>query len=235
MRRLRRGLRRHSGITARRVSVRTAWPWQWRLAMALLLLALGYGLGYWSHTGSKKNQLEQKVQRLVLENQAMQAGVVQMERRLQVEHAAQSSLAQEMAVLQDESMRLKEDVTFYQSILAENGATGVPKLHSVKLSKGAHAGEYQYRILLVQSGRHDKMVQGSLVLLLNATQSGKSVTERIETTGQGREIRVDFKYFQRIEGTFSVPPHMEAHSVQVQFTESGGAKAKFSQTVNLPV
>lgn len=235
MRRLRRGLRRHSGIAARRVSVRTAWPWQWRLAMALLLLGLGYGLGYWNHAGSNRNQLEQTMQRLQAENQAMQAGIAQVERRLQVEHAAQSNLAREMAALQDEGIRLKEDVAFYQSILAESGATGVPRLHSVKLSKGIHAGEYQYRILLVQSGRHDRTVQGNLLLLLNATQSGRPITERIETAGQGKEIKVDFKYFQRIEGTFSVPSGMDAQSVQVQFTETGGAKAKLSQTVNLPV
>lgn len=234
MRRLRRGLRRHTGIATRQVAVHAAWPWQWRLAMALLLLTAGYAIGYWQCAGGDRSRLEQDIRRLQAENQAMQASVAQVERQLQVEHAAQGTLAKEMAGLQDENMQLKEDVAFYKGILAEGGSAGVPKLHSVKLSKGARAGEYHYHILLVQTGRHDKTVQGSLQLLLNATQAGQPVTQPVETTGQGKGIKVDFKYFQRIEGDFKVPVAMNGKSLRVQFTEAGGAQAKLSQTVDFP-
>ena len=235
MRRLRRRLRRHSGITARRVAVRAAWPRMWRLGVALLILAAGYALGYWNFAGSDRSGLQQSLRQLRSENLAMQATVAQMQRQLQVERAAQGNLAKEIAALQDENMQLKEEIVFYKSILAESGsAAGAPKLHSIKLSKGEHAGEYRYNILLVQTGRHNKPVQGSLRLLLNTSAAGKPLVQGLETNGQDKVIKVDFKYSQRFEGRFSVPPSMSGQSLQVQFTEAGKTQPTLSQTVNLP-
>jgi len=234
MRRLRRSLRTRFGATARPVTVRATLPQKWLVAMVVLLLAVGYGLGYWRYAGSDTSQLRQEMQRLQSDNQALQEKVVQVQRQLQVEHAAQGSLSKEMTALQDEDLRLKEDVGFYKNILAEHGTTGVLQLHSVKVSKGARPGEYYYRILLVQSGRHDKTVQGSLQLLLNTTESGKPVVQHVEPDGQAKGIKVNFKYFQRLEGSFTAPSAARGQSLQVQFTEAGGAQPKLTQTVNLP-
>lgn len=229
-----RALKRHFGITAPYVAVRARLPWYWRAGRLLLMLALGYAVAYWQFVGRHAHPFDPVAAQKVEDVQALQAKAVHLESQLQVATAAQSNLAKEMASMQDETMRLKEEVAFYKSILTEGGTTGVPKIHSVKLSKGTRAGEYQYQILLVQSGRHDKLVQGSLQLVLNGMQDGKPMAHHVEPAGQQKGIKVNFKYYQRIEGLFSVPPQSSSQTLQVQYVAMGGTQATLTQTANLP-
>lgn len=225
-----RALKKHFGITAEHVAVHTEMPWYWRVIQIVLMLAIGYGIAYWQ-------LLNQRTVPLLLKQedvQALQTKVVRLESQLQVATAAQSNLAKEMAVMQDENMRLKEDAEFYKSILTEGGTAGVPKIHSIKVSKGGRPGEYQYQILLVQSGRHDKMVQGSVQLILNGAQDGKSMAQHVEPAGQRDGIKVNFKYYQRIEGTFGLPPQMVAQNLQVQYLAMGVLQPTLTQTASLP-
>lgn len=235
MRRLIRALKKRFGVAAPQVAVRTALPWYWRMAGIVLLVGFGYGIGLWRFAGNDANVLATEVQRLQNENKALQEKAVFAERQQQVEHAAQSNLAKEMATLQDESVRLKEDLAFYKSIMVEGAGAGMPKINSFKLAKGGHEGEYQYTILLVQTGKHDKTVQGSLQLVLSGTQSGKQVELTVsEAQAPLKGVKVNFKYYQRIEGKFNVPAQMTGPSLQARFFEPGMAQPKLVQSASFP-
>jgi hypothetical protein len=211
--------------------VHAARPWYWRVLIPCVAAAGGYALAYWQFSSGEYFQSAAEAEQV----QALVTQLVSTEHRLQVERSAQSNAAKEMAALQGEIMQLKEDVAFYKGILEESGTAGVARLHSIKLVKGARTGEYRYQILLVQSGRHDRMVQGKLQLTLQAVRDGKSVISNIEPDSrQQKGAQVNFKYYQRIEGMFSVPAGMQGRSLQVDFTESGGKRARLSQTVHLP-
>lgn len=234
MRRLRRAVKGRYGITAANLAVRTHVAWYWRVLQLLLIFAVGYAVAYWQFAARYDFPFDRAAAQKVLDVRALQEKVVQLESQLQVASAAQGNLAKEMAAMQDEGMRLKEDVAFYKSILAEGGTAGVPKIHSVKLSHGARPGEYQYHILLVQSGRHDKVVQGALQLVLNGTQGGMPLAQHVEPAGGQKGIKVNFKYYQRVEGVFSVPAQAEVASLQVQYVALGGKAPALSQSVSLP-
>ena len=229
-----RRVKRRSGIAAPRVKVRRHRPWYWRTARILLMLGVGYGAAYWQFVGRHAVPPDSPAARKIEDVQALQAKVAHLESQLQVSMAAQGTLAREMAVMQDENVRMKEDAAFYKSILSESGTAGVPRIHSFKLSKGAHPGEYQYQVLLVQSGRHDKMSQGVLQLMLIGTQDGKPVTQHVEPEGQSRGIKINFKYYQRIEGGFNVPAKTVAQSLQANYVEAGGKQSILSQTASFP-
>jgi hypothetical protein len=188
------------------------------------MLVLGYVLGFWHFSATNGWPLTLTSE----EDKALLAQLVLAERQLQVERAAQNSLAKEVTALQGEVMRLKEDVAFYDSILSESGPARLVSLHSMKIDKTDNAGEYRYQAMLVQSGRHDKEVQGILQLTLQGTISGKTVARQLQ---QG--IKVQFKYYQRVVGTFTVPAQMQESSLLVEFVEAGGQRAKLSKTVSL--
>ena len=186
MRRQLRRMKRPFGAAASTVAVRPAVPWYWRVAMVLLLVFVGYIVSYWQFVMGGFASPANKLQQLEQENQSLQAKAVYSERQLQVEHAAQISLAKELVALQD------EDVAFYKSILAESDGTGVLKFHSFKLAKSARADQYEYHILLVQSGRHDKTVQGNLKLNLSGLQNGKPVTVALGANNGAPALKVNF-------------------------------------------
>jgi hypothetical protein len=131
-------------------------------------------------------------------------------------------------------MHLKEDVAFYKSILAESDGTGVLKFHSFKLAKSVRANQYEYHILLVQSGRHDKTVQGNLKLNLSGLQDGKPVTVAVVANDGSPALKVNFKYYQRLDGSFTLPKGVTGQTLEADFLEMGSNQPKISGAVNLP-
>lgn len=235
MRRVARRLRGHFGATAKKVAVRSQQPWYWQWLIAVLLVLFGYLIGYVQFTGGDYGGLINSVNRLVMDNQTLEAKTVYRERQLQVERAAQKSLAEELVALQDEGMRLKEEVAFYKGILNGNSTAGELKLHSFKLNKGKLPNQYEYHILLIQAGRHDRMAQGSLKLSLNALRNGESVKLPLSDGISPIEpIKINFKYYQRIDGNFTLPNDVEVPSVEVSLTEPGAKQEKIRQQVDLP-
>lgn len=202
----------------------------------LALVMLGYVVGFWQYAAGDLNTLTSHVQRLTLENQSLQARIVHQERQLQVEQAAQANLAKELALLQEEDMRIKEDIEFYKSILKVTpGAAGELKLHSFKLTRGSLANQYNYNILLMQSGKHDKLIQGQLNLVLSGTRGGQSVALPVDGGDGAEGIKINFKYYQRVEGSFVIPDDVAGQALEASFLQTGANQPHITKRMDLPV
>lgn len=234
MKRIARTLRHHFGASYRHVAVRAAFPWYGRLLGLASLVLLGYLIGYAMYSGEGVAQLREQVSKLHDDNRALRAQSIHVESQKQVNQVAQNDLAREMAILQEENGKLKEDVAFYKSILEDGSSVGVLKLHSFKISKSAQPGKYDFRLLLIQSGRHDRNVQGSLQMFLSGVQDGKEISLPVDAGGGGRGFKVNFKYYQPIEGSFSIPERAPLNSVLVKVYTSGSSEPKLTQSVVLP-
>jgi hypothetical protein len=233
MKALVRSFRRHYGATAKRVAVRSRRPWYWRLLIAGVLLLLGYLAAYWQwieggFDAETMHSLSQK-------NQILRANIVRAQRQLQIERAAQSNLAKEISDLQDESMRLKEDVAFYRNIVNDDSGAGELKFYSFRLRKSAQPGRYDYYILLAQSGRNNKMVEGQIRLTLSSAQGEKTVLLLNDVNQETAAIKINFKYYQRLEGSFIAPQPSAESVVEASFIEAGAVQPRISQKVDLPV
>ncbi|PKO46559.1 MAG: hypothetical protein CVU29_05785 [Betaproteobacteria bacterium HGW-Betaproteobacteria-22] len=112
MKPVRRRIRRHFGLTARQVAVRSQRPWYFQVGVILFLLGLGYSGAYLQFSGGYE-----KVGKLTLENQAINTNLIKLERQLQIEQAAQVNLNKELKEVQDENIHLKEDLAFYKNML----------------------------------------------------------------------------------------------------------------------
>jgi len=215
--------------------LRPSQPWYSQLLVVGLLVLFGYLVGYWQYSGVDYDTLMRNLNGLLRDNQTLEAKTVYRERQLQVERAAQRSLTEEIAALQDETMRLKEELAFYRGILSENAASGELKLHSFKLNKGKSQNQYEYHVLLIQSGRHDKWAQGKLMLNLKGMKDGEPVTLPLRN-GQDLigPVKINFKYYQRINGQFTLADVLEEMSVELTLTESGARQPKITQQLDLP-
>ncbi len=117
MKPVRRKIRRHFGLTAKQVAVRSKRPWYFQGLLAILFVMLGFGLAYWAlHEGENKN-IRQKSEQIALENRALQAKLVGAQRALQIQLATNNNLAKELASVQDENIKIKEDLFFYKNML----------------------------------------------------------------------------------------------------------------------
>lgn len=235
MKRIIRSLRHRFGIAQRNVSVRTSIPLHWRIFWVCILLGAGYGIGYMRYADTSTTKLRDEVQRLEQENTELHNQSIHVERQQQVTQVAQKDLSKDMALLQEENVQLKEDLEFYKSILEDSAGVAAVKIHSIKITHGSKPGDYNFRILLIQSGKHDKSVQGGLKLQLTGTRDGNPVVIPInESAGDRGSFKINFKYYQPVEGSFTVPANLSAAEVQAKLFQLGSSEPKLTQSAALP-
>ena len=115
MKPVRRRIRRHFGLTAKQVAVRSQRPWYFQWGVAGLFVAAGYFIAYWQFSDSEN--LGEKLKQTTLENQSLQTKIIQVERQLHVEQAAQKNLDKDLNLVHDENIKIKEDLLFYKNML----------------------------------------------------------------------------------------------------------------------
>jgi hypothetical protein len=114
MKPVRRRIRRHFGLTAKQVAVRSKRPWYFQWSITILYVVIGYALAYWQFADAE--DVYQKLRQTAFENQTLHTKIIQVERQLQIEQAAQTSLTQELNKVQDENMHIKQDLFFYKNM-----------------------------------------------------------------------------------------------------------------------
>ena len=240
-------LRSKFGIAAPRVAVRTQIAWYWRWLAIILMLTLVLVLAWWMYDSGRKfagfdsGQAEREMARqaelnarLQAENAALRHEVAVSERQLQIEHSTYGDLAKQVKELSNENTGLKEDLAFFQSLLSAGSKEAV-SIYRFNVEPDTLPGEYRYRLLLLQMGPRQKEFQGKLQFVIDVLQNGQKSVMTIpnENGPELQAYNVNFKYYQRIEGSFRVEPGASATSVQVRVFENGSSEAKLMQTVNL--
>ena len=117
MKPVRRKIRRHFGLTAKQVAVRSKRPWYFQALLAVLFVTIGFASAYWIFQGGENKSIRQQSDQVLLENKLLQTRLVGAQRELQIELATNNNLAKELASVQDENIKIKEDLFFYKNML----------------------------------------------------------------------------------------------------------------------
>lgn len=119
MKPVRRNIRRHFGLTAKQVAVRSQRPWYFRLLLATVCVGFGFGLAYWLLHDNEGQTVRDQLMQTTVENKDLQIKLVGVQRELQVELATNNNLAKELASVQDENIKIKEDLFFYKNMVGK--------------------------------------------------------------------------------------------------------------------
>jgi len=241
-----RRIRSRFGISAPRMTVRTHVAWYWRWLGMIAAAGASLALAAWIYdagrrfAGFDRSEVEQELSqlrattaRLQEESRGLRAIADASESRLKIEQSAQSQLAMQVKSLEDQNTRLKEDLAFFENLTPVGDKVSI---HRLRVEPAVLPGEYRYRLLVLQAGKRDRSFQGSLQLLINVQDdraSGTIVLPDKASGGNSPPFKLAFKYFQRVEGTFRVPPSAKVLSVQVRVLESGSDQARATENFNL--
>jgi hypothetical protein len=230
------------------MAVQPAIPWYWRWTRAvaagglllvgawLLTDALG-GLG-----SLRQGEVEREIARVrsTLERQdvelaELRSRVAHGERQLQMERAASADLVKQVKSLTFENAALKEDLAFFQSLMSgAAGRDGTITVNRFRLNPEALAGEYRYQMLLVQNGQRVRDFQGRLQFVLDVQHDGRKVVLVMppEAERDAKDYQLNFKFYQRVEGTFKLMPGSVLKGMQVRVFENGARTPKLTQTLS---
>jgi hypothetical protein len=243
-----RSFKRRFGTATGRVTVQAHVPWYWRWLGIIAVGALVVGVGWTTYdygmelAGFRQSEAARAIGRLrgeirerdnnILE---LRSQVASVERQLQIDRATYGDLGRQVKLLSEENAALKEDLAFFQSLMASGGKPTGLTINRFRVQSDTLPGEYRYRLLLVQSGQRVREFQGALQFVVNLEQGDRKfvLTLPPEDQKNSREYQLSFKFFQRVEGTFKVAPGTVVKSLQVRVFESGSIAPKLSQTVSI--
>ncbi len=230
---------------AARVAIRTQLPWPLRLAFGFVALLLGAAalIGVYQYaraTGapdlgalqSEVETLRQQLRESETQRERSAALAVQAESQLNVERAMQQQITQQIKTLEDDTARLKGDLSFFESLLpTPAGARGVV-IRSFRLQPegddSASRSAMRYRLLVQQSGRPERDFVGAVVLKVNLQRGDSTEVLQLPHAAQpaAGPAPLAFRHYQRVEGTFAVPAGATVRSVEVLISAGGETRAQ---------
>ncbi len=247
LRGLGRRVRQTFGISAPRMAVRTHLSWRWRLSALLGLFALVAGMWWWGFdfgqflggfnrgaVAEKQAQLEADATTLRAENIRLRTKLAALESELNVTRGAQETLSRQVLDLQSENTQMQEDLAFLRTLFSDSGKPGTVTIQRFRAERDRD-DVYRFSMLVVRGGNPSDEFSGQLTLLANVAAGGHNSTltlpdDQPDTAGA---LTLKFKYYQRVEGTFRVPPGSQLRSLQARVVEPGQALPKATRNLNL--
>jgi hypothetical protein len=192
------------------------------------------------HRGQAEKELRELRDRVVLlesENANQANQIASFERQGQIDKASSQEVEVQLKTLNDENARLKEDLLFFDNLPLTGTREAELSIHRLKIEMDSLPGEYHCRMLLVQSvQQRGKMFEGSLQLVVSGEREGNKVVLQFPQVNSPSDVaahQLSFKYYQRVDKVFKLPPDMVLDNVQVRVFEKGLQEPKIKQTVNL--
>lgn len=242
-----RKLRQTFGISAARMAVRIEHTWRLKIPLVLVLVALIIGMWWWGFDFGRflggfnrdeveqaRTRLEAQVEQLKQDNAQLRARGAELESDLGVARGAQTTLSRQTLDLQNENTQIKEELAFLQQLFSDSNKQGAISIQRLSAER---AGDdvYRYSLLIVRGGKPTDEFSGRLTMQANLVDKNGPMTIELPE-GQpeaASALQLKFKYYQRVEGTISVPPGSQLKSLQAKVLETGQESPKASRSLNL--
>jgi hypothetical protein len=247
IRALGRRLRQTFGISAPRMAVRTHLSWRWKAPALLALLVVIAGMWWWGFdfgqflggfnrgaVAERQAKLEAEVTATREENARLRSKAAVLEADLNVTRGAQSTLSREALDLQNENTQMKEELAFLRTLFSQSGKPGTIAIQRLAAER-QRDGVYHFSMLVVRGGKPEDDFTGQLSLSASFAAAGNTsvLTLPDDQPDTAPALKLQFKYYQRIEGTFRVPPGAQVKSLQARVLEPGQSLPKATRSLNL--
>ena len=246
MRGIGRRLRSNFGIGSSRMAIRSQLAWYWRWLLTLILMVAVGAVVWWlvqnsyRITGFNQEEARQQLATLTAENQRMRqeldsarGTLVERDRQLQIEKAAQSDLARTFAQLQEENASLKEDLGFLRRLMSSGATPEGLGVSDLKVERDGTKSEYRYRMLLIQGGQRKHDFKGRVQVVARVASGNAVSTLTFPEADPGEAGAFEFRFYHKVEGRFAIPEGAVLKSVEVRVVAVPGGQVKLSRTINM--
>jgi hypothetical protein len=231
-------LRRRLSISAPRMSVRSHLPWPLRWIVLALVFGFSAALALWAFEFGKdiagldrvgKAELQEiraQLEQLRVERDKAQSIANVAESLMKTERTAQERLASQVRALEAENLGLKGDLGFFERLLPAGGK-GELVVRGLQ-AEVVGSGQLRYQLLVMQPGRSALEFKGRYEFTLRGQMDGRAWAQ--VPSGGARSLQ--FKQYQRVDGTLDFPGLAVVQSVQVRVVDAQGS-VRASQEVTL--
>jgi hypothetical protein len=196
------------------------------VAVLVIMAVMLYAAYYYGKIGSELSlarsqqtvgELSQEVESLRQRFADIQGSLARAERQLQIDKTVYAELGAELKSSNQQLVSLRDELRFYRSIISpEDGEAGA-RFQEFVVAGTDEPRVFAYRLVMIQALQHSRDVEGALTLEINGRRGGNPESLRLPPAGSD-DIKVKFKYFQTLEGTFELPDGFVPGAVKVVLT-----------------
>ena len=194
----------------------------WVLSLVVVGLGAWFAAGRVPAGGADRGSVRQ----LRADNEDLRQQVANLQRAGQVAEVAAKELKRNLAERDEEISGLRTDLAFYSRLVGGAGQRDGLKIQGARSLpvKGA-ANAWNLVVTLTQNARRGEVVEGSLRFAVEGIQGSKVATLEGAALGQGTQstdLPFSFKYFQQIQGSFTLPPGFKPTRLRLIADVKGG-------------
>lgn len=259
-------LRRRFSASAPKLTIRTHIPWPLRIiaAMAALTAAAAFG-AWWAGTGpswargDSRDKGRVEIEAVRAENQRLReerdrplAATAPVDSRGVMERSTVKEMGEQIARLEADNTKLKEDIAFFEAATTEQRApalaSGGIAIRRFQITQDRAAHTARYRLLLTQDSKAKRDFAGELQLVVTIAQRGNTANitlpgspapapaaniaaDSVSVEGGAAQFQVAFRSYKRLEGSLRIPADASLKAVHAKVLERGVVRAQ--QTVTL--
>lgn len=200
------------------------------LIVAVILTGAGVYYGYSRGTNEnidvriERDQLGASVNSLETELETLQQDFVNLQQASLVDRQAVIEVQDMLVGLREINAQLEEDVLFYRQIMSpENDESGLA-IGQLDLSATEEENRIRYHIELKQLANNENVISGYANVNILGMQEGSEVSfplRSIAVDENQLDIRLQFRYFQNIEGELIIPENFVPETVQILAVAQG--------------
>ena len=245
-----RRVRQHFGISAPRMAVRTHLPWWGRGAIVLALLGIIGGMWWWGFDfgqifgGFNRQEVEARLFTHEADNARFRGEAVDLRARngtleseLAMMSGKQEALSKQVTGLSSENAQLREELAFLQKLVSDTSKTSGLDIQRLTVEPDGE-DMWRYSLLIVRGGGPKDEFVGTVALRVNLAVAGAEAGQKVMQLPEDEPeatpaLSLKFKYYQRVEGRFRVPPGARVVTVAVRAYESGQSAPRATRTLSL--
>ncbi|HTV96439.1 MAG TPA: DUF6776 family protein [Steroidobacteraceae bacterium] len=131
--------------------------------------------------------------------------------------------------MQSQIARLNQDLSFYRGLVQPDSAVHV-KVQQMQIVPEA-SDQFRIRFVLMQTGKPDNTVSGTLALAVDGLLGGKPRTLSFAEMSMDRRpgLAYSFRYFQDYDESLQLPQGFEPTRIEVQIFSGRDQKSGFRQ------
>tara|TARA_R110000772_G_scaffold97492_3_gene196773 strand:- start:547 stop:1284 length:738 start_codon:yes stop_codon:yes gene_type:complete len=154
----------------------------------------------------------------------LQQSLVNAEQSSLVDRQALADVQSTLFDLREINAQLEADVLFYRQIMSpENDESGLA-IGQLDLSVTEEENRIRYRIELKQLANNDDVISGHANVNIMGMQDGQEISVPLRSLSieeNQLDIRLQFRYFQNIEGELIIPENFVPETVQILAVSQG--------------
>ena len=202
---------------------------------AFFILGRGYQAYELDHLLLERETLESQIDDLETRNSNLVKKNAQLSGTSKIEHDAYQLANQTLIKHQQEILKLKEELAFYQGIVSPSSAALGVNLQSFEVEEKNGQDLFNYKLVLTKSGKSNRKVQGEFGVIFRGEEKGSTreyKLDAIRTESKEKTDKFSFRYFQVFEGEVLMPKTFIPYEVEIRINPSTKKVKSVTETIS---